>query len=120
MKFNEYNDVAFHHLSRSEEYTSVHNLTSLLGLCPKFCPKIIKRLRKDIRIRQFILNNVHADETEKAPKLYRNNIKWDPEKASGPLEGAVNRLEQVLKVEFGSLRKKASSNLEKAQKISLD
>ena len=128
--FNECNTMALNYLSRNEEATSVCNLTFLLGLGPKFCPKkdkiafkysqdIFERLRRDARIRWYVLNNWSADETEEVLKLCRKNINWEPKNANGHLEGAINRFEQVAKVEFGTLRKKSSSYFKKTQKISL-
>ena len=75
--FNECNNMSFYDLSRNNGIISVHNLTSFLGLGPKFCQQndrvtlikledMIKRLRRDIRTRWLVLNNVNVDETEEA------------------------------------------------------
>ena len=119
--FNECNNIAFHDLSRNNEATSVCDLTPLLSLCPKlftqkdkftFKPSkdMIVRLRRDIRTMWFVLNNVNAYEMEEVRKLHRNNVNREPDKARGPLEGDINRFEQALRVEFGTLKKRKSSN----------
>ena len=129
--FNECNNMKFYDLSRNREATSVYNLTSLLVLGPKFCPQIdkvtfknsedmIERLRRHIRTRWFILNNENADEIEESPKLHRKNINWELEKSSESLEGEIIRFEKILRIEFGTLQNRKSSNFINEQKISLN
>ena len=50
---------------------------------------MIERLRRDIRTRWFVLNNVNADETEEMPKLNRKDENWEPVKTNGPLKGLL-------------------------------
>ena len=54
---------------------------------------MIARLRRDLRTRLFVLNNVNADKIEEAPKLHRNNVNWELDKARRPSYGDVNRFE---------------------------
>ena len=52
-----------------------------------------------------------ADKTEEVPKLHRKNTNWEQENSSGSLEGIINRFEQELRIEFGTLQKRKSSNV---------
>ena len=114
--------MAFHYLSRNKVSTSDHNLTSLLGLGPKFYPyddrvsfknleDILARLRRDARTRFFVANNNNENREDESHLLCGNNDNWEPKKAIGPVEGAINRFEKVLKTKFTSLRNTRSSNL---------
>ena len=80
----------------------------------------IKRLTQDARTRRYIVNSQDADELEEALKLRRKNANWEPNEASGSLEGTIDRFEQVVKVEFDTLLRKKCSNLTKLQKSRLD
>ena len=113
--FNECNNMAFHDLSRDKVATATHNLTSLLGLGAKLCPQthqvsfknseaLITRLRRDIRTRYFILNNSNIERDTLSSILHRKSDKWEPNKASWSIEGAMDRFELALKRDFGSLR----------------
>ena len=99
--------MAFHDLSRNKVATSTHNLTSLLGLGAKFWPQgerisfknseaMLVRLRRGVRTRWFILTNNYSDRDTASPRLHRENNKWEPSKASGSIEGAIDRFEQAL------------------------
>ena len=114
--FNEYINVAFHDWSRNHESTLVHNIFFFLGIGPKWCPQtdkiafkksedVIQRLRRYIKTRCFVLDNVYSDENGEASKLHRKNRNWEPEKDRRPLEGVINRFEQALRVEFGTLKR---------------
>ena len=81
---------------------------------------MIQRLRRYIKTRCFVLDNVHSDENGEASKLHRKNRNWEPEKDRRPLEGVINRFEQALRVEFSTLKKSKISNLTKVQKIILN
>ena len=48
MCFNECNNMQFHDLPRNKVATATHNLTSLLGLDPKFSHRLIE-FRLEIR-----------------------------------------------------------------------
>ena len=65
---------------------------------------MIVRLHKDSRTRCFILNNNHTDKETVSPRLCRRNDNWEPSNASGSIEGAIDRFEQALKIEFSSLK----------------
>ena len=125
--FNECNNMAFHDLSRDKVATATHNLTSLLGLGAKFCPQtdqvsfknseaMIARLRRYIRTRYFILNNSNIERDTASPRLCRKNDKWEPNKASGSIEGDMDRFELALNRDFYSLRHTKCSNLTMVQK----
>ena len=50
------------------------------------------------------LNNNRTDKDTVSPRLYRRNDNWETSKASGSIEGAIDRFEQALKIEFSSLK----------------
>ena len=54
---------------------------------------MIERLRRNIITRWFVINNVNADESEETDKWCRKNVNLEHDKASGPLEAAINRVE---------------------------
>ena len=85
--FNECNGMTFHNLSRHKVGTETHDLTSLLGLGPKFCPQVdrvsfrnsvsmIARLCRDASTRWFVLNNNHTSKDTVSPRLHRRNDDW--------------------------------------------
>ena len=129
--FNECNDMIFHDLPRDKVATSNHNLMSSLGLGAKFCPQAdqisfknskatVARLRRDARTRHFILTNSNIDRDAMSPRLHRNIDNWDPNDASGSIEGAIDMFELTLKREFASLKHAKSSYFTMVQKNSLN
>ena len=123
--------MAFHDLSRNKVDTVTHNVTSLLDLGPKLSPQadqfslknsevIIARVRRDARKIWFILNNNLTEKYTVSPRLCRRNDNWEPSKVSGSIEGAIERFEQILKIDFASLKSTKSSNLTMVQKSSLN
>ena len=103
--------MSFHHLSRNKVETATHDLTSLLGLGPNFCPQVdrvsfkysesmIARLIRDAKTRWFILNNNHSSKDNVSPRLNRRNDIWEPSKACGSIEGSIDRFGQALRKDF--------------------
>ena len=56
---------------------------------------MIDRLRRDIRTGWFIVNNVNADNSVETIKLHRKNENWEHNRASGSLEGSIDRFEHA-------------------------
>ena len=77
---------------------------------------MIARFRRDSKIRWFILNNNHTDKHAMSPRSHIINDNWEPRKACGSIEGAIDRFEQALKRGFAYLQITKSSNLTMVQK----
>ena len=86
----------------------------------KHLEAMVSRLRRDVRMRWFILNNKHVDRHTMSPRLHRRNDKWEPSKASGSIEESIDRFVKALEREFSSLKHTKSSNLTMVQKNSLN
>ena len=52
--------------------------------------------------------------------MHRRNDNWEPSKASGSIETAIDRFEQALNMDFASLKSTRSSNPTMAQKSILN
>ena len=72
---------------------------------------MIERLRRDIRIRWFVVNNVNADNSVGKIKLHRKNANWEHNRTSGSSKGAIDRFKHALKEEFSALLKRENYNL---------
>ena len=48
------------------------------------------------------MSNKRANKEDVSPRLCRNDDNWEPNEASGPIEGVINRIEKFLKTDIPS------------------
>ena len=102
--FDECNNMAFHDLTAHDNPSM--EMKTFLGLSPKFCIqsrgfKIINiirmphMLKRDVRLQNYLMSN-SFEEDEEIPRMCRRDNKWQPPKATGPIDDFLKKFETTM------------------------
>ena len=101
------------------------DITTLLGLGPKFCiqsrgvqlsntMRMTDRFKRDDKLKYYLISN-SFDDDDKSPILHRKNEKWQSPKAIGPIEDYLKRFVTDMRLETSKRAHLKNTNLTKLQ-----